>query len=1213
MKYLMFFLFCSALTAAEPMWIWKSGKITTEKAEFRREIDLVKAPKQAQLMMTCDNGFTLILNGKEIAKSSVWQKPAKMDLSKKLKKGKNVFEVKADNEGNMGGLLIDLRIDGKEFVSNKNWQARALEAEWSAAVEIKKYGASPWGKVFGKIVVANAPAKSPATLPVTTLPGFKAEKIYTIDKKTEGSWVGMTYDNRNRLITCDQYGGIYRLDLKVKPLKAEKLKVKVDGAHGVLYAFNSLYVFRNEIVRPAKPKVAESKPGVAGTVTPSPVNKIIGLYRLSDTNGDDQYDKEECIVPYRAAGEHGVHSIVLSPDEKSLFLISGNQSDVPGTVKSTRMSRKWKEDHILPRMDDGRGHNRGRLAPGGFVLKISPDGKEQELISHGFRNQYDAAFNLEGELFTYDADMEYDIGSPWYRPTRVNHVVSGSDFGWRHGSGKWPEYYTDTLPTTLDIGPGSPTGVCIGIGAKFPAKYQKSLFINDWTYGTMYAVHLERDGATYKATREEFVSGKPLPLTDVFIHPDGNMFFMFGGRRTCSALYKVSYVGKESTAAVSAKPVTAEMALRRDLEKLHVDGTGAEAIETAWPHLKHEDRYVRYAARVAIEKQPVGQWQNKLKSEKNEWAIIEAATALARMGDKGQQSIILKKLNQLSYQSMDTDKFLGAIRAYQLAFTRLGKPDQQDADKVVSHLNPLFPSKNNFINRELAQVLLYLNAPGVISRTVQEMMTATEVQKKILSDKILQRNDRYAAAAKKAESFRPNTQQMSLAFSLRSIKVGWTEADRASYFSWFPRAKTWQGGNSLSPFIANTLKEALANVANKDARKKYATISSKNLKQPRAITPPKGPGQMWTVETAVKAVKDNLTDRNFKNGENLFHATACASCHRFAGQSEGIGPDLTGAANRYSLRDMMENIIKPSAVISDQYGSTVFTMKDGSEVIGRKGTEEDGLLHLMTNPYSAEYTAEIKTADVAEEKHWTVSPMPQGLVYSLNADELSDLIAYIFSAGKADHEYFQSSASKLEGGVQLFNGKDLTGWKGDSKLWKVEDGVIYGSTHGNKLKSNTFLIWEGEVADFHLMMEARFEGNNSGMMYRSFWADEKTFRLSGYQCDMHPKPEFTAMLYGEGLGRGIIAKRGQKVEIDANKKVKVTGKTTAPEPLDVTKWQTYEIICKGNSMIHKINGKVTVDITDNDPRRLSKGMIGLQLHAGPEMKVWARNIQIKKF
>ena len=312
----------------------------------------------------------------------------------------------------MGGLLIDLRIDGKEFVSNKNWQARALEAEWSAAVEIKKYGASPWGKVFGKIVVANAPAKSPATLPVTTLPGFKAEKIYTIDKKTEGSWVGMTYDNRNRLITCDQYGGIYRLDLKVKPLKAEKLKVKVDGAHGVLYAFNSLYVFRNEIVRPAKPKVAESKPGVAGTVTPSPVNKIIGLYRLSDTNGDDQYDKEECIVPYRAAGEHGVHSIVLSPDEKSLFLISGNQSDVPGTVKSTRMSRKWKEDHILPRMDDGRGHNRGRLAPGGFVLKISPDGKEQELISHGFRNQYDAAFNLEGELFTYDADMEYDIGSP---------------------------------------------------------------------------------------------------------------------------------------------------------------------------------------------------------------------------------------------------------------------------------------------------------------------------------------------------------------------------------------------------------------------------------------------------------------------------------------------------------------------------------------------------------------------------------------------------------------------------------------------------------------------------------------------------------------------------------------------------------------------------------------------------------------------------------
>jgi putative heme-binding domain-containing protein len=311
---------------------------------------------------------------------------------------------------------------------------------------------------------------------------------------------------------------------------------------------------------------------------------------------------------------------------------------------------------------------------------------------------------------------------------------------------------------------------------------------------------------------------------------------------------------------------------------------------------------------------------------------------------------------------------------------------------------------------------------------------------------------------------------------------------------------------------------------------------------------------------------------------------------------------------------MMENIIEPSKVISDQYSSTVFKMKDGSEVIGRKGTQEDGIQYLMTNPYSAEYTAEVKVADVVSQKEWHVSPMPPALIYSLNADELSDLIAYIFSAGNPKHEYFTNA--KSEGVKQIFNGKDLSGWKGDPKLWKVEDGVIYGSTHGNKLKANTFLVWEEEVEDFHLKWEAKFEGNNSGMMYRAFWKDEDRYRLSGYQCDMHPKPQFVAMLYGEGLvkgkkKRGIIAQRGQKVEIDANEKVHVRGTTTAPEKVDLSQWQTYEVICKGNRMIHKINGKVTVDITDNHPHALKKGLIGMQLHAGKPMKVWFKNIQYK--
>ena len=975
-------LLCPKAFAADPMWIWKAGTIASEEANFKTTLTLKAKPAKAPLIITCDNSFKLSINGKKVTASKNWETPVRMDVAKFLQAGKNYVLVEADNEGSMAGFIMSLKAGKQKLVTNKSWMAQSHEGEWHQAVELKKYGAEPWGNVFNQAAGPGQIAKatnSPKSIPVTTLPGFKAEKIYDVNKASQGSWVGMTVDPKGRLITTDQYGGIYRVTLNPK-VSVERLKVNVSGGHGALYAFDSLYIMVGEGKR--------------------------GLYRLRDTNGDDQYDKEEYLIPLKAGGEHGSHSLVLSPDKKSIYMVGGNNTDMPPSVTSYRMAKAWKEDHILPRMPDGRGHNNGRMAPGGFIMKVSPDGKTQEMICHGFRNEFDAAFNLDGELFAFDADMEYDIGAPWYRPTRVNHVVSGVDWGWRHGTGKWPNYYTDTLPATIDIGPGSPTGVSNGLGARFPAKYQKAIYINDWTYGTMYAIHLEQDGASYKATKEEFVSGKPLPLTDVTIHPDGDMYFMVGGRRTTSALYKLTYVGDESTARVKAGAVDTDLTLRRKIETLHENGVGEEAIAKALPYLKHQDRFIRYAARVAIEKQPATKWQQHLTKEKSLWGVIELSTALARMGTKDQQPKILAALNQLDFKNMEAKQFLAALRAYQLAFTRLDKPSSGDAASVIGALNGLYPHEDNFVNRELSQILLYLNAPGAVSKTVQLVLNATDIQEKILDDKVLQRNDNYAKAAQRTEQFRPNVQQFALAFSLRSIKEGWSAADHASYFSWFPRAKTWQGGNSYGAFIENSRKQALANVTNEAARKKYEAASAKSMMPARAIQTPKGPGRSWTVQSAVSAVEGNMKGRNFARGENLFHATACASCHRFAGEGMGIGPDLTGSANRYALRDMMENIVEPSKVISDQYISTGFAMKDGSTVIGRIAKEKDGMLHLMTNPFSADSNVQIKAADVKSRKPHEVSHMPPSLINGLNSDELSDLIAYIFSAGDKDHHYF---------------------------------------------------------------------------------------------------------------------------------------------------------------------------------------------------------------
>ena len=139
--------------------------------------------------------------------------------------------------------------------------------------------------------------------------------------------------------------------------------------------------------------------------------------------------------------------------------------------------------------------------------------------------------------------MEWDVGLPWYRPVRVNHCPPGAEFGWRNGSGKWPAYYFDSLPATFDVGRGSPTGVTFYQASQFPDDYRDRFLICDWSQGRILAVKLVREGATYKATADEIVSGQPLNCTDIEVGPDGSVYFTTGGRGTQGGLFRVSWTG----------------------------------------------------------------------------------------------------------------------------------------------------------------------------------------------------------------------------------------------------------------------------------------------------------------------------------------------------------------------------------------------------------------------------------------------------------------------------------------------------------------------------------------------------------------------------------------------------------------------------------------------------------------------------------------------
>jgi hypothetical protein len=213
----------------------------------------------------------------------------------------------------------------------------------------------------------------------------------------------------------------------------------------------------------------------------------------------------------------------------------------------------------------------------------------------------------------------------------------------------------------------------------------------------------------------------------------------------------------------------------------------------------------------------------------------------------------------------------------------------------------------------------------------------------------------------------------------------------------------------------------------------------------------------------------------------------------------------------------------------------------------------------------------------------------------------------------------------MAGEKQLFNGKDLTGWEGNSKLWSVKDGAITGVTGNDgdtKIKHNTFLVWkDGTVGDFELTFQYKIVNGNSGVQYRSKAQapGENGPIVSGYQADFEAGKTYSGILYEE-RGRGILAKRGEKTKIatdaDGKKhKVEVLGSLGDSNAIQAgiknEDWNEYRVVAKGNHLQHFINGKQTVDVTDEHAGAAKEGILALQIHAGPAMTVQFKNVVLK--
>ena len=567
------------------------------------------------------------------------------------------------------------------------------------------------------------------------------------------------------------------------------------------------------------------------------------------------------------------------------------------------------EGELVPHFDDPRGHAFGIMAPGGEILRSDDMGKTWKRVVGGFRNEYDFAFNFEGELFTFDSDMEWDIGLPWYRPVRVNHCPIGAEFGWRNGSGKWPAYFYDSLPGVHDLGRGSPTGVTFYHGNQFPAKYWDSFLVCDWSQGRILAVILRRYGASYSAESTELVTGQPLNCTDIEVGPEGSVYFTTGGRGTQGGLYRVTWSEGSRAVAANAEPRPGVLGIddaiqmpsplssfsqqrieairgrdpdlwEKTLEAslFHTPGQlrGVRALDLfcqfgpprsdEWlvglaerknapilgrviallgrrsskqargalesalrdldpivrrhaceglmqqpretipitkliPLLSDPDRFIRFAARVAIEHGEIEKHRAEILGITESRPLVEGLLALVRTTklDTKEQYELLERETDLLASPAEPAIQCDVLRLIGLTYM-LG-PQKSEAP-VSARIRPIVlslfsKSIDSPLNREAARLLAFLDEPKAVPLIMEHQATVPD-QKAQIHD----------------------------AYCLRAIRSGWTSETKERLWAWYQKASGWEGGYSFQGYLDVMIQELVARL---DAKEKEHYLARADL------------------------------------------------------------------------------------------------------------------------------------------------------------------------------------------------------------------------------------------------------------------------------------------------------------------------------------------------------------------------------------------------
>ncbi|HEY3913306.1 MAG TPA: heme-binding protein, partial [Verrucomicrobiae bacterium] len=530
--------------------------------------------------------------------------------------------------------------------------------------------------------------------------------------------------------------------------------------------------------------------------------------------------------------------------------------------------------------------------------------------------------------------------------------------------------------------------------------YRDACFMEDWAYGRLFAVHFTPKGATYDATIETVLRGIPLNLTALEFGHDGALYFITGGRGTESGLYRLTWTGMDfkmprETKAERQRDAAGKKArqLRRDLEAF--DGVSDPRIVSAvWSSLGSDDRWIRYAARIALESQDVDWWRDRALAETDTEGGLTALLALARLGPPATQRALLNALEKFPYANLDEQQELLKLRVLEVCFARQGEPDKDLAQKEVAEIDPLYPAADYPLNHELCNLELYLKAPDAVGKTLALLDKAPTQE-----------------------------EQTYYVMRLRNIIDGWTLDERKDYLAWFKKDsdqakhpadilqyfkdvdRDYSDGASYPLFLENFRNDFVGTLTTND-RVALAEYLPKETNTESAAANTHKFVKNWTMEDLQPDLDRVKSDRSFNRGKEAFVQAQCVLCHRLGNIGGSVGPELAAVSSRLTSRDILESIILPSKVLSELYQNTILETKDGDILVGRVVEENDQKLTLMTEPIQ-QTKVQIRKADIVSRRNSKISPMPDGLVNSMSEGQIWDLIAYLQAGGKNNHKAFK--------------------------------------------------------------------------------------------------------------------------------------------------------------------------------------------------------------